>query len=195
MAKDYDSFKVRYMNKNLNDAYRVKKLDEHDLQILKRLIENETWISDHPFNYKKIPSWVDTEQPCRNYDDLGDTVIPKTYKDFGKLIIKKYFKLDKELTGACLWNGAEDTGWHTDLDGIDTHADKYTMIVYHVPQMLNEKDGGNIMIKDITVGKVENIIPEDGMVLLLKLDVNKYQHCAFKIVGFKDRYTLSFGFS
>ncbi|MFN8847745.1 MAG: hypothetical protein ACK5W9_12915 [Bdellovibrionales bacterium] len=97
---------------------------------------------------------------------------------------------------ATVWNGAADTGWHTDNDGYDV-GEEYAVLFYHVPDPLQFEDGASLALAQKHNGHrimTDLILPTDGDVVVMKIDNDKFEHKVTPLVNInKDRFTLLIG--
>ncbi len=184
-------------------GFHTFKIKDADLKQLHSFVREEKWSPDPDRRYKSIPHWanrylvVDGEIPS-SFDCCTDLYAPATYRHWGVELFKNYFpeiSSGQSWTsfGFALWNGAEDTGWHTDNDGEDGLAESYSMILYHVPSSLKEGDGGSISFKRKDNPSEETVLyPYDGMGVLFEIDTEKFLHRAQKLINLeKDRFSFS----
>lgn len=179
------------------------QLDGEDLAAFETLISDDSWTPDFDGRYKSIPSWanrylVEHDRMPHSFDECSDLNLPTRHAEWGARIFCKYFPslgepANDEDFGVALWNGAENTGWHTDNDGSDGEIESYSMILYHTPIPLLEADGGQISFKRMSdSGEGIRLTPSNGMGLLFKIDTNTFLHKAEKLVNYdKDRFCFS----
>lgn len=191
-------------------GYRVVQLDSQDLSTFRSFVETETWTPDPDMRYKEIPEWanhmlndIDDLDVENSYEFCVDKYCPAKYRQFGLKMIRKYIPdfadgITLDRVGITFWNGAEETGWHTDDDGNDgTIGDIYVFLMYHVPDPLDLEDGANIHFATKTPsGRVLNsiVIPTDGMGILINIQKDKFEHKATWLSNLrKNRYTMLVG--
>lgn len=187
-------------------GYKYSRLDSQDYEKFLNIIENTIWTIDPDGRYKMIPDWAnhkmrdvsDTDSECL-YEFTADKYLPEELREFGHYIIHKYCSeigiIDKSRISVTFWNGAQDTGWHTDADG-DKTGSHFVTLLYHVPEPLTLEDGGVVHFGEMIDGKIiENtiIIPQDGAILSLWVDKDKYQHKAVPIKSHKNRFSFLIG--
>lgn len=187
------------------EPFRITFLEEKDLSIFTGYLSNEEWTPDPAGRYNKIPKWSNyLYQDTDGYREHGSLheycskkYCPEHYISFSQEILKKYFDLEisTDRLHSQVWDGAFGTGWHTDDDGTDYRGDRFALLIYHVPRVLDQGDGMSLHFSHVGVNKPFcSIIPESGMAILINVDKHRFEHKVDGQLTFgKSRFTLLTG--
>jgi hypothetical protein len=189
-------------------GYRKFQLEQEDLNQFRDFFQSEIWTPDPDQDYKAIPAWANRSLVApvgsknqETYESCSDRNCPSKYKEWAFRMIQKYAPEARSVAaidrlGITIWNGAANTGWHTDNDGSSV-GDEYVILFYHVPQRLSLEDGATLSIAQKSArGRIEmeTIVPFDGTAVIMKIDNDKFEHKASPLVNLaKDRFTLMVG--
>lgn len=130
-------------------------------------------------NKDYIPNQDDLKFPTYDRDGQEFAYNPKEIQNFGKVIID-WLGINNYKFAVEMWEGSEDTGWHSDLN---SNSDKYTVMLYYTPQNLEEIDGGLFQTL------ADTLIPKTGDVVLFEPKEDTI-HQATKIKTSKKRYSI-----
>jgi len=207
---------VLSLNDVLNQGYSTSILPASIYGEISAALYAQQWVSDPNGIYQEVPAFhadalsllsKDKGQQANSTNDVLDLACPESILQPCKKAIMSNELLDNsqnvmspELVFVDVWNGAENTGWHSDhTDNID-----FQFLIYFTAKPFDESTGGtldtakrplnqHVMRGFDNITNIKRIYPEDGLVVMLNCINPSFIHRSLPLKDKLNRYVVCIG--